>query len=287
MEDYVPSMSRTSSIAEQLAAIAEKQQAAFKELTAALGAGNVARRDRAQARIATLTADYHRLTEALRFSELEPRAVGDAPRMRKPSKPLREQVLDALEDLGVPAAPGLIADLTAALTGDRPSPSRFASLRRDEESSCRRNIAARPAWVVPALNADQLTAIPRLLSSSAWPMERRVLGARSLRTDNLRIAQRLAQRLAGLREAGATQAQSVERLLYPIARSIPGAVERAGSLDTDRVRDMAGAELALLEDADLDERRKAAQRLKDASPMHRLWGRPMLLDTSHSERALR
>jgi len=278
-------MSRVLTLSEQLAANANKQQAVYRELTTALGAGDAARRDRAQARIAALTAEYQRLADALHFSELEAREIA-APRPKKAARPLRELALDALEDLGVPAAPSLIADLTAALTGSRPSPSRFASLKRDEENAARRNIAARPAWVVPALNAAQLTAIPRLLSSSAWPLERRVLGARSMRTDHLRIAINLSQRLASLRELGAAEAEAIERLVYPIARSIPGAVQGLGRIDPTRICAMAVKELAQLEDADLDERRKAAQRLKDASVMHRLWGWPTIVDTGQAERAL-
>lgn len=285
MEDYRASMSRVFSLSDQLAANANKLQAAYRELTTALSAADGARRDRAQARIAALTAEYQRIADALQFSELEQREIA-APRPRKAARPLRELALDSLEDLGVPAAPSLIADLTSALTGHRPSPSRFASLKRDEENAARRNISARPAWVVPALNAAQLTAIPRLLSSSAWPLERRVLGARSMRTDHLRIAISLSHRLARLLEVGASEAQAIERLLYPIARSIPGAVKGLEAVDPKRISEMAVKELDQLEDADLDERRRAAQRLKDASPMHRLWGWPAILDTGQAERAL-
>ena len=195
--------------------------------------------------------------------------------------------MDALDDLGVPAAPALIADLTAALTGDRPSPSRFASLRRDEENAARRNIAARPAWVAPAINAQQLTAIPRLLTNSSWETERRIVGARSMRTDNLRIAISLSGRLAHLREAGAQEAKQVERLLFPYARSVPGAVKHGQEIDTQHTIDAARVELAPIEAADLEERREAAAKLAGAGPQVRLWGRPVLIDTAAAERAVR
>ncbi|MGE5501165.1 MAG: hypothetical protein ACM3W4_04490 [Ignavibacteriales bacterium] len=279
-------MSRSVAIADQLARNAQRQQDVFAAMAKALAAGDTAGRERAQAKIAELTAEYQRLTESLRFSELEAREIA-TPRGRKPGKPLRELALDALDDLGVPAAPALIADLTAALTGARPSPSRFASLRRDEENAARRNIAARPAWVVPAINAQQLTAIPRLLSSSSWELERRIVGARSIRTDNLRIAISLSSRLAHLREAGASEAKLIERLLFPFARSVPGAVEYGQPIDPARTIEAAQAELALIEAPDLEERREAAAKLAGAGPQVRLWGRPVLIDTAEAERAVR
>lgn len=279
-------MSRTLSLADQLARNAKRQQDAYADLTKALGTGDAAARDRAQVRIGELTAEYLRLTDALRFSELEAREIA-TPRPRKPGKPLRELALDALDDLGVPAAPALIADLTAALTGDRPSPSRFASLKRDEENAARRNLAARPAWIVPAISAAQLSAIPRLLTSSAWSLERRIIGSRSMRTDNLRIAISLAQRLGRLREVGAAEAQGVERLLFPFARSVPGANDTGQPIDPRRVIEAASAELSTLDEADLAERRAAAARLAAASPAIKLWGRPVLVDVQVAGQAIR
>lgn len=285
MERYIGSMSRPLSLADQLVRNAKRQQDAYGALTRALAAGDHAGRERAQAKITELTADYQRLSDALRFSELEAREIA-TPRARKPGKPLRELALDALDDLGVPAAPALIADLTAALTGERPSPSRFASLKRDEENAARRNLAARPAWIVPAISAAQLTAIPRILTSSTWELERRIIGSRSIRTDNLRIAISLAHRLARLREAGAAEAKSVERLLFPFARSVPGAIEAGQPIDTKRAVDAARAELTLLEPADIEERRAAAAKLSSSSTYFKLWGRPLLVDTKAAERAI-
>lgn len=279
-------MSRSPSLSDQLARNAKRQQDAYAALSKALAAGDPAGRERAQAKITELAAEYQRLSEALRFSELEARDIS-TPRARKPGKPLRELALDALDDLGVPSSPALIADLTAALTGVRPSPSRFASLRRDEENAARRNIAARPAWVVPAISAQQLTAIPRLLTSSSWDLERRIVGARSIRTDNLRIAISLAGRLAHLREAGAAEAKMVERLLFPFARSIPGAIEYGQPIETARTIDAARGELSLIEEPDLEERRDAAAKLSASSQQVRLWGRPVLVDTTIIERSIR
>jgi hypothetical protein len=279
-------MSRTVPIAEKLTRNAERLQQAYAALAKALGAGDASGRERAQAKISELNAEYESLAEQLRFAELEAREIA-APRARKPAKPLRELALDALDDLGVPAPPALIADLTEALTGMRPSPSRFASLRRDEENAARRNIAARPAWIVPAINAAELTAIPRLLCSSAWSLDRRIVGSRSMRTDHLRIAESLARRLKQLREAGASESRNIDRLLFPIARAIPGATETGKLVDPDRITEAARAELAVLDDADRAERGEACARLASSSPQVRLWGRPALIDTAAAARAIK
>lgn len=279
-------MSRALSLSDQLARNAKRQQDAYAELSVALGANDPTGRERAQAKITELTADYQRLSDALRFSELEAREIA-TPRARKPGKPLRELALDALDDLGVPAPPALIVDLIAALTGDRPSPSRFASLRRDEENAARRNLTARPAWIVPALSAAELSAIPRLLTSSTWNLERRIIGSRSMRTDNLRIAVSLARRLAHLHEVGAAEAKGVERLLFPFARSIPGANETGQPIDAKRVVEAAQVELTMLEEADLAERRAAAARLSSSTTFFKFWGRPVMVDTKAAERAIR
>lgn len=286
MDAYIDGMSRSASLTEKLSRNAERQQQAYAALTKALTANNAAALEHAQAKIADLIAEYQRLTEALRLGDLEAREIA-APRSRKPGKPLRELALDALEDLGVPSAPALIADLTDAITGNRPSPSRFASLKRDEENAARRNLAARPAWIVPAISAEQLTAIPRLLTSSAWSLERRIIGSRSMRTDHLRITISLAQRLAHLRESGAAEARNVERLLFPLARSVPNATDTGKSLVPSRVREAAEAELSVLEAADLEERRAAAARLSASNAHIRLWGRPILIETANIERAIR
>ncbi len=55
----------------------------------------------------------------------------------------------------------------------------------------------------------------------------------------------------------------------------------------DRIIEAARGELSLIEDADLDERRAAAAKLSSGSQHVKLWGRPVLLDTTVAERAIR
>ena len=72
--------------------------------------------------------------------------------------PAREQVHQALTLLGAPAAPKLIAAVHAAFFTGQLTPSRLASLRRDEERSYRAAPGARPYYLCPALTSDLLSA---------------------------------------------------------------------------------------------------------------------------------
>jgi hypothetical protein len=108
-----------------------------------------------------------------------------------------------------------------------------------------------------------------------------------MRTDHLRIASSLARRLAQLREAGAPEARNIERLLFPIARAIPGATITGQTVDPQKITDAASSELALIEEPDLAERREAAARLNSSSESFRLWGRPMRIDVAAQERAIK
>ena len=103
-------------------------------------AGNV---DRAQQELKRLAAEHaHLLTEwRLATSSERPGSyVGFAGQ-----RPLREQVLDVLDEIGVPAPPRVISEVAAARYG-RPLPvARFASLRRDEDRAWRKDLLSRPA----------------------------------------------------------------------------------------------------------------------------------------------
>lgn len=108
-----------------------------------------------------------------------------------------------------------------------------------------------------------------------------------MRTDNLRVAVSLANRLAQLREVGAPEAKNIERLLFPFARSIPGANETGQPIDPKRVVDAAQSELSVLDEADLAERRDAVTKFGNSSTAFKLWGRPVVIDNEIAESAIR
>ncbi len=193
-------------------------------------------------------------------------------------RPMREQVLDILEELGAPASPRVISEIAVARYG-RPLPaSRFASLRRDEERAFRKDSLSRPAWVVPALTARGLTAIPRIVASSAWPAERRLIGARTLRANHLRILLALLSMHERAQLTGTAQATAhLESMILSFAQTVPGAVEPGKRPEHTRLAEAARAELAHIEKTDLEERQAAARRLERLPEPHRLWGRPALI----------
>jgi hypothetical protein len=269
----------------RLAASAEKQcelLRAFHELLESPEA-SAAAIDRVERRLRRMTADHTRLLTEWRlmkarvaqssfaYSSPDNRLVGQ--------RPMREQVLDILEELGVPASPRLISEIAVAHYG-RPLPaSRFASLRRDEERAYRKDALSRPAWVVPALSAQGLTSIPRIVATSAWSSERRLIGARTLRANHLRtvlVLLSIQERTRQASNPGATA--HLDAMILAFAQTVPRAVEPGQQIEPLRIREAAKAELALIDEMDLDERRTAAHRLANLQQLHQLWGRPALIE---------
>ncbi|WP_131737470.1 hypothetical protein [Actinomadura roseirufa] len=197
--------------------------------------------------------------------------------------PVREQVHQALTLLGAPAAPKLVGSVYAAFFPGEIAASRLTSLRRDEERSFRTAPYARPYYLCAALTADLLAPARGLLTVSTWPLERRIVGPLSPRTDFLTAAVRLAE------HAGrAAPTPDVQRLLWRFASNIPGAV--TGTVGTVEPADLAAAARAELDVHREPDRRgrasaagRARARLDDAE---RLFGsRLRALNTSTRRRA--
>ncbi|GAA2124232.1 hypothetical protein [Actinomadura napierensis] len=189
----------------------------------------------------------------------EPEAPAPAaPEERRGLLPVREQVHQALTLLGVPSAPKLIGSVYAAFfPGDIPG-TRLTSLRRDEERSFRTAPYARPYYLCAALTADLLAPARGLLTVSTWPLEQRIVGPLSPRTDFLAAAVRLAEH-AG-RTAPSADAQ---RLLWRFASNIPGAVAgTVGTVDPAVLAEAARAELDVHREPDRRRRASAAGRAR-------------------------
>ncbi|MBX6769315.1 MAG: hypothetical protein IRY90_19555, partial [Actinomadura rubrobrunea] len=124
--------------------------------------------------------------------------------------PVRDQVHQALTLLGVPAAPKLIGSVYAAFFPGEIPGARLTSLRRDEERSFRAAPYARPYYLCAGLTADLLAAARGLVTVSTWPLERRIVGPLSPRTDFLTAALRVAEH-AGRGDAASSP--EVRRLL--------------------------------------------------------------------------
>ncbi|WP_207934121.1 hypothetical protein [Actinomadura sp. KC06] len=175
--------------------------------------------------------------------------------------PVREQVHQALTLLGAPAAPKLIGAVYAAFfPGEIPS-TRLTSLRRDEERSFRTSPYARPYYLCAALTADLLAPARGLLTVSTWPLEQRIVGPLSPRTDFLTAAARLAEHAAG---RGTPPSPEVQRLLWRFASTIPGAATgTVGTADPAALAEAARAELDVHREPDRRRRASAARRARD------------------------
>ncbi|MEU8346369.1 hypothetical protein SAMN05443665_103130 [Actinomadura meyerae] len=173
--------------------------------------------------------------------------------------PVRDQVHQALTLLGAPAAPKLIGSVYAAFFPGEIAASRLTSLRRDEERSFRTAPYARPYYLCAALTADLLAPARGLLTVSTWPLERRIVGPLSPRTDFLTAAVRLAE------HAGrGTPSPDVQRLLWRFASNIPGAVTgTVGTADPEALAAAARAELDVHREPDLRRRGAAAARARE------------------------
>jgi hypothetical protein len=171
--------------------------------------------------------------------------------------PVREQVHQALTLLGVPAAPKLIGSVYAAFFPGEIAGTKLTSLRRDEERSFRTAPYSRPYYLCAALTADLLAPARGLITVSTWPLEQRVVGPLSARTDFLQAALRVAEH-AG--RGGGTPSPGVQRLLWRFASNVPGVP--GGTIDPAALADAVRAELAVHSEPDGLHRREAAERAR-------------------------
>ncbi|MFI6522088.1 hypothetical protein ACIBF1_41530 [Spirillospora sp. NPDC050679] len=196
-------------------------------------------------------------------SERANRRTGDRASEARPVPPrglvpVREQVHQALTLIGAPAAPKLIGSVYATFFPGQIPGTRLTSLRRDEERSFRTAPYARPYYLGAALTADLLAPARGLLTVSTWPLERRIVGPLSARTDFLAAAVRIAEH-AARRE----QVPDVQRLLWRFAANIPGAAAGAvGTVEPQALIEAARAELDVHEETDRRQRRRAAGRAR-------------------------
>ncbi len=281
MECYPSVMAKSiEKIRKQLVALTEEQGKALETFLRLIEDPDARPIDieRAQRRQRKLVAEQERLMLELRVADPIRGSGGSTVGSAATRRPLREQVLDALDELGVPAAPRVVSEFAEVRFGVRLPAARFASLRRDEERAFSKDPASRPAWLVPAINATSLTAIPRIVASSSWEDERRVIGARTLRAIHLRTI--LALLRVGKEAVPPIGGRSdrLDALLTRYAASVPGAIEYDAPFDLGRVEEATRAELRLVEEADREERETAARKLEKMPPRFRLWGRPAPID---------
>jgi hypothetical protein len=271
---------RTDHLIRQLAAIVERQQKTLAQLSHVLSGQDPrpGERERLETQLQRLVAEYARLNEEMKLARLEGREIAGKRRLRHSGRTLREQALDILDEIAVPLSPSAIVEFAEATVGVTFAASRFASLRRDEERASRRDALAKPAWIAPALSSNSLTSVPRLLTSTAWPAERRLIGPRTPRVNHLRALLAYLGRYDLLQTTDPQRAKNLlEGLIWRHARAVPGATKQGERPDLEHIRSAINSELSLIEPEDEAERKSAAERLLDLSPAFQWWGRPVLV----------
>jgi hypothetical protein len=256
-----------------LAKVSEKHRAAldvFERLVADQKAP-FAELEAADSNVKKMAAERARLMDDLRLAQFEDPDRFGPYRGRAGQRPMREVVLDIADELAVAVLPRVVSDYAAATTGVSIPPTRFGSLRRDEERAYRRDPHARPAWVVPAINVAGLTSIPRLIASSAWEPERRLIGARTLRVNHLKVLLALINKAV---DADDRVQKTMATMIGRFTTWLPAGTK----LDLEGVAAKAETELKNIEPQDEEQRRTAAKELKKLPDVFQLWGRPGILE---------
>ncbi|MFD8786353.1 hypothetical protein [Kitasatospora sp. NPDC059599] len=219
--------------------------------------------------------DHHPHTQVLKADTTVSTEV-QSPAPRLPAGiPAREQAHQALAILGAPAAPKLIGATYQAFFTDPLIVTKLASLRRDEERSFASQGHTRPYYICAALTHDRLAVARGLLAVSTWPLDRRVVGPLSPRTDFLTHAVGVSEQIRRLETAGHHPGEYAWRLLRRFAFNIPGAYE-SGEPDPTRVIEAARNEFTVHHEADAAERTAAAVRARSQlTDVQQLFGSPL------------
>lgn len=199
------------------------------------------------------------------------RTASDGVRATRPGQPIREVVLESLDLLGWPQNAKFLEEYLWASRQLQLESRAFASLRRDERRAWQRSPGARDAYIVPALNPDG-SPNPRWLTSSAWPLERRVVA--SPETERLFDLQKIAVLhvrgsrgpLGTLLERYAGQVLGID----PPPVSATAAATRAWRA---RVRERTRALIGMIRGNDDPHRARLAGSLADLPDDERVWGR--------------
>ena len=185
----------------------------------------------------------------------------------------RSSTIAALAELGVPTSPRALADYAFARFGTKIDHRALPSLRRDEVRAWASTRSNRAVYIVPALEGNRFLPVRAKLTLSEWPIERRLIGPWSERTDHLRATLQIAKQVLWLKRVEPSAGKRLEMLLAAYAASVLGAAQPRGSLDIAQVEKAANGELAEIGEADLRWRSEAAERARSfLNEEQLLWG---------------
>lgn len=190
-------------------------------------------------------------------------------------RPVRELVLESLDELKWPAYTREITQYCSARFGRDIPASRYGPLVKDEMDAFRPGTSRRPMWICFALTSDRHQGIKRLLCRSDWPLESRIFAPTSGRVQYLRMTARMCE-LAAKYETSAADPQMLRILAADHARDLPGVRLVKGRFDLDGWRTIALQQLEEIAERDEAARKASAERLFPKPELFKLFGMPDL-----------
>jgi len=207
-------------------------------------------------------------------------------RQARPGRPVREVALDTLKELRWPQNAAFLEQYLWAAHQLQVDSRAFAPLRRDERRAWERAPESR-AFVAPALSEDG-TANPRWLTSSDWPLERRIVTTSS--ADHLDLQKILS--LVGRPDEGEDTARpwrATDALLDRYAQQvlkmdpIPMSASAQQALEwRQAVYKEARDRVSEIRRDDDRARQQAAARLANLPLRERIWGRAAAAGTDRA-----
>jgi hypothetical protein len=178
-----------------------------------------------------------------------------------PWQPLRQALLDALDDLGYPTTSRTLAAFLAARVGREVPSNQFGRVAAQERAAFRRGgEGARPVWLGSGVAADGFRPIKRIWGRSDWPLDWRIVAPTSTRVQHLRITEALC-RMAEQAEDEAQHPEALRVLAVTHARDLPDVGVNTAAPDFRRYAAAARDVLARYEPEDRRLRLKAAEDL--------------------------
>jgi hypothetical protein len=197
-------------------------------------------------------------------------------------RPVRELVLDSLDELGWPAYTRELTQYCGARFGREIPATRYGPLMKDEMQAFRPGTNRRPVWLCFALTSDRHQAIKRLLCRSNWPLHRRIIAPSSGLVQYLNLTARLCE-LAMKFESSAADPQMLRIIAADHARDLPGVRLIRGKFDLEGWRSIALQQLHDAAERDEAARKTSAERLEARSELYQLFGMPDVHDGPATE----
>lgn len=219
----------------------------------------------------TTEQSRHKVRILRELATLEAAEAQAPPAARRAARPMRELVLDALDEIGLPCYTQQLISFIEARYGRKFSSTRFGTLSVDEERAHARG-TARVVWLAHGLTFDRAEPVKRLWARSDWPLECRVVTPYFLHVLSLRSAARFSQ-LALQADAAAADPHLLRRMAADHARGL-GVKVKFGEFKPQEWHSLAKARLEAVEHRDADLLRQAGREMtRTLSDAELLFGR--------------